>query len=115
MRFTTILCGGLLTGVAGSALACDLPKLAVIPEKEQAAGKEAAIEADTTRYFQQMMVYKACIGQEYQAAGGENAPDLIKRVLGLRAKAATEEEDFVKRLYENNVGKPAPAIAAPAN
>jgi hypothetical protein len=108
MRFATIITSGLLTGVAGNALACDLPKLAVIPPKEEVAGKEAAIEADTARYLQEITVYQACIGQEYQAAGGNDAPDIIKRVLGLRAQAATEEESFVKKLYESSMGKPAP-------
>jgi hypothetical protein len=115
MRFNTIICAGLLTGMAGSALACDLPKLAVIPAKDQIAGKEAAIDADTIRYLQQMIAYKACIGQEYQAAGGDNAPDVIKRVLGLRASAATDEETFMKKLYEGSMGKAAPTFDAPAN
>jgi hypothetical protein len=113
MRLTTIISSGLLTGIAGSALACDLPKLALLPAKDQMAGKEAAIEADTTRYLQQMVAYKACIGQEYQAAGGDNAPEVVKRVLALRATAATEEESFMKKLYETNMGKPAPSFDAP--
>jgi hypothetical protein len=110
MRFATIISSGLLIGIAGNALACDLPKLAVIPPKEAVAGKEAAIEADTIRYLQQMIAYQACIGQEFQAAGGNNAPDVIKRVLGLRATAATEEEAFMKKLFESNMGKPAPTF-----
>jgi hypothetical protein len=110
MRFATIISSGLLAGVAGNVLACDLPKLVVIPPKEQVAGKEAAIEADTVRYLQQMIAYQACIGQEFQAAGGNNAPDVIKRALALRATAATDEESFVKKLYESNMGKPAPTF-----
>jgi hypothetical protein len=114
MRFTTIICGGVLTGIAGSALACDLPKLAVIPPKDQVAGKEAEIAAAANNYFTAMQAYTACIQAELAAAGGESAPDLLKRVLVARNNTAVAEAEFMMKLFTENVGPAATAPAAPA-
>jgi hypothetical protein len=115
MRLTTIVSSGLLMGIAGSAVACDLPKLAVIPAKDQVAGKEAEIRASANAYFTGMQAYAACIQSELAAAGGESAPDLIKRVLVSRNNTAVAEAEFMMKLFTDNVG-PAdlPAAAPPA-
>jgi hypothetical protein len=113
MRWTTIISSGLLTGIAGSALACDLPKLAVIPPKEQVAGKEAEIRAAANAYFTAMQAYSACIQSELTAAGGDSAPDLVKRVLVSRNNTAVAEAEFMMKLFTDNVG-PADGAAAPA-
>jgi hypothetical protein len=117
MRFTTIILSGLLTSIAGSALACDLPKLAAIPSKEQVAGKEAEIRVAANEYFTAMQGYTACIQSELTAAGGDSAPDLIKRILVSRNNTAVAEAEFMMKLFTANVGPaevPAAAPAAPA-
>ena len=111
MRFTTIICGGILSSIAGAALACDLPKPLVIPPKDQVAGKEAEIRAAANVYFQAMQAYSMCVQDELKAAGGDSAPDLIKRVLVSRNNTAVAEAEFMMKLFTDNVG---PAVAAPA-
>ena len=113
MRWTTIITSGLLAGMAGTAVACDLPKLAVIPPKDEVAGKEAEIRAAANAYFTGMQAYTACVQDELTAAGGDAAPDLIKRVLVSRNNTAVAEAEFMMKLFTENVGAADPAAAAP--
>lgn len=113
MRITSILTAGILTSVAGAGLACELPKLAVVPPKDEIAGKEAAITADVNRYFTEMQAYSACVQAELTAAGGDSAPDTVKRVLIARNNTAVAEAQFMMKLYNETMGVPA-AGAAPA-
>lgn len=113
MRFTTIITSGLLTGIAGNSLACELPKLAAIPPKDQVAGKEVEIRAAANAYFTGMQAYAACIQAELVAAGGEAAPELVKKVLVSRNNTAVAEAEFMMKLFTDNVGA-AEAPAAPA-
>jgi hypothetical protein len=116
MRFTTLICGGLMTGIAGGALACDLPKLVPIPPKDEVAGKEEELRAAANTYFTAMQAYVACIQAELTAAGGDAAPDLVKRVLVARNNTAVAEAEFMMKLFTDNVGVaqtgPAPTPAA---
>jgi hypothetical protein len=116
MRVTTIIGGGLLAAIAGSAMACDLPKLAVIPPKDEVAGKEAEIRAAANTYFTAMQAYTACVQAELESAGGDAAPPLVKRVLVARNNSAVAEAEFMMKLFTDNVGgaEPAPAGGAPA-
>jgi hypothetical protein len=104
MRITTLIGGGLLTGIASSALACDLPKLVVIPPKEQVAGKEEEIRTAAKAYITAMTAYTACIQAALVGAGGDAAPAVVKRVLVDRNNAATAEMEFVMKLFTTNVG-----------
>jgi hypothetical protein len=116
MRTTTIICGGLLASLAGSALACELPKLAVIPPKDQVAGKEQEIRAAANAYFTGMQEYTACVQAELAAAGGDAAPALLKAVLVRRNNTAVQEAEFMMKLFTDNVGAsavPAPGPPAP--
>jgi len=112
MRTAELVCAGILSGLAGKALACDLPKLVVIPPKDQVAGREAEIRAAANAYFTAMQAYTACIQAELAAAGGDSAPDIIKRVLVSRNNTAVAEAEFVMKLFTENVGAPADAAAA---
>ena len=105
MRITTIICGGLLTGIAGSAMACDLPKLVVIPPKDQVPGKEAEIRAAANAYFVGMQAYTACVQAELAGAGGDAAPAVVKAVLVSRNNVAVREAEFMMKLYTENVGQ----------
>lgn len=113
MRITTLIGGGILIGIAGNALACDLPKLAVIPPKDQVAGKEAEIRAAASAYFTAMQAYTACIQAELAGAGGESAPDLVKKVLVARNNSAVAEAEFMMKLFTDNVGAAAPGVGGP--
>jgi hypothetical protein len=112
MRWTTMVLAGALSGVAGTGYACTLPKLAIIPPKAEVAGKEAAINAEANRYFTEMQTYTACVQAELAAAGGDAAPDILRRVLVARNNTAVAEAEFMMKLFTENV---APAVAAPAN
>src|SRR5262245_42907428 len=113
MRITTIICGSILTGIAGSAMACELPKLAVIPPKEQVAGKEAEVRTAVGAYFTAMQAYASCLQAELAGAGGEAAPDLVKKILVARNNAAVAEAEFMVKLFTDNVGPVAGAPGAP--
>ena len=114
MHIGKLVCVGILSGLAGSALACDLPKLAVIPPKDQVAGKEAEIRAAANAYFTGMQAYTACVQAELAAAGGDSAPDVVKRVLVARNNTAVAEAEFMMKLFTENVGSAAPGAAPPA-
>ena len=111
MRITTIICGGVLASIAGGAMACDLPKLAVIPPKDEVAGKEAELRTAAAAYFTAMRAYTACVQAELQGAGGDSAPALLKRVLVARNNTAVAEAEFMMKLFTDNVG---PVEGAPA-
>ena len=114
MQITTIICGGILTAIAGSASACTLPKLLIIPPMDEVAGKEAEIRTAAAAYFTSMQAYAACIQAELAGAGGDAAPDLVKRVLVSRNNAAVAEAEFMMKLYNENVGQiQGPPVGAP--
>ena len=113
MRLITFLYGSLVACIAGSALACDLPKLMVVPPKDQVAGKEAALGTTARAYFAAMQAYSACNLAELTGAGGDAAPEVIKQVLVRRINAARAEEDFMMKLFTQNVGALDPGQASP--
>lgn len=115
MRLTTIICGGLFSAMAGSAVACTLPKLALIPPKDEVAGKESEVAAAMMEYSTGMDAYVGCIRAELDAAGGDNAPALIKSVLVLRNNTAVAEKEFMIKLYTEHVASagPSPPPTAP--
>ena len=100
MRLTTLIGCGVLATMAGNALACTLPKLPVVPPKDQVAGKESAITLAMNEYSTSIDAYVACVRAELDAAGGEAAPDIVKRVLVTRNNTAVAEKEFMIKLYE---------------
>jgi hypothetical protein len=108
MRITAIICGAIMTGIGGTALACELPKLVAIPPKDQVAGKEAEIRTAAAAYFTAMQAYTACLQAELTAAGGESAPDMVRRALVSRNNTAVAEAEFVMKLFTDNVGPVGP-------
>lgn len=110
MRWSTLVMASVMSGVAGTSLACDMPKLAVIPPKAEVPGKEAAVQADAHRYFTEMQAYTTCLQDELDAAGGDAAPDLLRRILVARNNTAVAEADFMMKLFRENV---APAVTVP--
>jgi hypothetical protein len=114
MRWSTLVLAGVMSGVAGTSVACTMPKLAVIPPKAEVAGKEAAVQADANRYFTEMQAYTTCLLDELKAAGGDSAPDLLRRILVARNNTAVAEAEFMMKLFTENVA-PAVTVPAPAN
>jgi hypothetical protein len=111
MRRTTIICSGIFAAIASSAVACELPKIPIIPPKDEVAGKEAQLRTAAAAYFTAMQAYTACVQAELQGAGGDSAPDLLKRVLVARNNTAVAEAEFMMKLFTANVG---PVEGAPA-
>ena len=90
-------------------MACDLPKLAIIPPKDQIAGKEAEVRTAAGAYFTAMQAYTACIQAELAGAGGDSAPEVVRKVLVARNNAAVAEAEFMMKLFTDNVGAVASA------
>ena len=99
MRSTTIIAGGIMSSVAGVSLACDMPKLAVFPAKDQLPAKVAELQTSAKTYFDSMTAYSGCIQAALTAAGGDAAPEVVKRVYVLRNNAAAAEAQFMMKLY----------------
>ena len=104
MNVTKILVAGLLVTVAGAAGACEVPKLVVIPKKEEAVGKEEGLRSAFMQYRQGMEAYTQCIQAELTAAGGDKAPAPIKAGLVLRNNTAVAEVQAMDKLFNENVG-----------
>lgn len=104
MNVTKTIVAGLLVTVAGAAGACDVPKLMVIPKKEEAVGKEEGLRAAYMQYRQGMEAYTQCIQAELTAAGGDKAPTAVKAGLVLRNNTAVAEVQAMDKLFNESVG-----------
>ncbi len=104
MNLTKSIVAGLLVTVAGAAGACEVPKLLVIPKKEEAVGKEEGLRAAFMQYRQGMEGYTQCIQSELMAAGGDKAPAAVKAGLVLRNNTAVAEVQAMDKLFNENVG-----------
>lgn len=113
MRLTRTIVAGLLVTVAGAAGACEMPKLILIPAKENAVGKEEGLRTAFGQYRQGMEAYTQCVQAELTAAGGDKAPASLKAALVLRNNAAVAEVQAVDKLFNQNVGA-APVSAGPS-
>jgi hypothetical protein len=105
---------GLIAGFellgARAVSACEMPPLAVVPAAKEAAGKEKDILADVQRYHDAMTVYADCLKKELMAAGGNDAPPLLKTILVTRYNSAVAEVQAVLKSFDENV-KPARSAA----
>jgi hypothetical protein len=108
MRLTAIVGVSLFCGATSTAYACTLPKLLIVPPADQVAGREAEIRAAANTYFTEMQAYTACVQEALAAAGGDAAPDLVKRVYVARNNTAVAEAEFMMKLFTDNVGAASP-------
>jgi len=97
---------------------CELPKLLVIPPEDRIAGRERDLFVAANTYFTAIQAYSACLQAELMAAGGDQAPDLVKRVLVTRGNAAVDEANLMMKLFTQRVrpaetAGPAPSSANP--
>jgi len=117
MNVTKTLIAGLLVAVAGAAGACELPKLPVIPAKENNVGKEEGLRAAFMQYRQGMEAYTQCVQAELTVAGGDKAAASIKAAAVMRNNAAVAEVQAMDKLFNDNVGalpvSPGPSPGAP--
>lgn len=117
MNVTKTIVAGLLVTVAGAAGACEIPKLMMIPAKENAVGKEESLRTAFLQYRQGMEAYTQCVQAELTAAGGDKAPAPVKAGLVLRNNAAVAEVKAMDTLFNTNVGalpvSPGPPQPAP--
>jgi hypothetical protein len=93
----------LLAAVALPALACDLPKIPVIPARDQIGDQAPAVTAATSAYFEGMRVYADCIEAALAAAGGDAAPASFKDAIIGRNNAAVAEAQEIQKLYQERV------------
>jgi hypothetical protein len=118
--FAVLVCMALGFGAAGQQSAgpakpgCDLPKLFVLPRKDQIAGTEEAVRAAAKAYFTGIAAYSACLQAEILAAGGDAAPDLLRSVLVLRNNAAVDEANYMMKQFTEIFGTVPVAAASPA-
>jgi hypothetical protein len=103
IRTTYVVGGLLLTVVAAPALACDLPKIPVIPERDKLGDQAPAVTAATSAYFEGMRAYADCIASALEAAGGEGAPASFRDAMIDRNNAAVAEAQEVQKLYQERV------------
>ena len=112
MRSAAIL--GLIVGFAllgaRAVSACEMPPLAAVPAAKDTTGKEKEILADVQRYHDAMTVYTDCLKKELTAAGGNDAPPLLKTILVSRYNSAVAEVHAVLKAFDENV-KPARSAA----
>ena len=103
MRVVHVLSGMALACICSSSLACDLPKLVVIPDADKVTGHEKEIRTEVEKYFAAMKTYVACVQSELKADGGDNAPALVKSLLINRNNVAVAEANAVVGWYKQNV------------
>lgn len=85
------------------ALACELPKLPVIPAADEMGDRGPAVSEATAAYFAGMRDYATCIQEELAALGGEEAPASVRAVLLARANGAVAEAQAVQQLFQQRV------------
>ena len=100
---TSRVCGVLLGAIALPAFACDLPKVPLIPEKDQIGDQAPTISAATGAYFDGMRAYTDCIEALLEAAGGEAAPPSFKGVINGRLNVAVAEAQAIQKLFQERV------------
>jgi len=103
IRATYVVGGLLFTAVAAPVLACDLPKIPVIPARDQIGDQAPAVTAATSAYFEGMRAYADCIEAALAAAGGDAAPASFKVAIIERNNAAVVEAQEVQKLYQERV------------
>jgi hypothetical protein len=86
------------------AMACDLPKLPVIPAADQIGDQAPAVTAATSAYFEGMRTYADCIEAELAAAGGDAAPASVKAALVARNRVAVAEAQTIQKLFQERIG-----------
>jgi len=81
----------ILAGLSSSALACDLPRLAAVPDPSGLSEQQRrAVQQEVAAYFEAMKAYTACLQTDIVAAGGDDAPK-YRAVLVNRNNAAVAE------------------------
>jgi len=97
----------ILAGLSSSALACDLPRLAAVPDPSGLSEQQRrAVQQEVAAYFEAMKAYTACLQTDIVAAGGDDAPK-YRAVLVNRNNAAVAEAEAVLKAFGKYVPLPA--------
>jgi hypothetical protein len=113
MKISRIVIAGASLYAATTALACEIPSMIMIPtDKSELQGNEQRLRDDAQAYIDGMNAYVQCIRAELTAAGGDEAPPMIKSLLVRRNnEAAAESEAVVNWLKEALGGAADPGAA----
>ena len=103
LKVTSRVGGILLGAIALPAFACDLPKLPLIPAKDQVGDQAPTISAATGAYFDGMRAYADCTNALLAAAGGDAAPPSFKGVIAGRLNVAVAEAQAIQKLFQERV------------
>jgi hypothetical protein len=85
------------------AMACELPTVPQIPGEDDLEPGPAAqqIALEVQDYFLAMQTYTECVVAELDSAGGDNAPQPLRRLLIARNNAAIAEAEAVQKLWND--------------
>jgi hypothetical protein len=117
MKAIRIIGGLLLSGCASVGFACQVPALMEVPTTDAIKENVQSFYTQWVAYRDGMQAFLTCTQQSLVAAGGDNAPALLKAALVRRNNAAVQEYTAVAKLYDERVlplVKPSPGAAVPA-
>ena len=98
-----VLYGLSLLFVNAVAVACEQPRLVVIPAAQSAGDASAEMIVAMQRYLDGAKEYLACIEAELTAAGGDAAPDSLRSALIRRNNNAVAEAEALAALFTERV------------
>jgi hypothetical protein len=75
-----------------------------VPPKDQVGDQAEKLREEWNAYYQAMLAYTSCVQAELDAAGGTNAPTVMKAVLVQRNNSAVAEVTAVKKLLDAALG-----------
>lgn len=103
----------LLAGSGAAAIACENPPLVQIPAGGLDERARQRVADDFGEYIEAMKVYTACIQAELAAAGGDNAPPLMKAALVMRNNGAVAEVNAMIKVFNDRLGAAAEGPPVP--
>ena len=105
LRPSILACGVAIAVFAQPVSACENPSLPDIPGRNMGgpAVRQAA-QLTMQAYFDAMDEYVSCIQAELTAAGGDDAPDMVKVALVQRNNLAVAEAQAVADWFEDRFG-----------
>lgn len=105
LRHSILVCGIAMAVCASPVSACDNPTLPDIPGQNLGGPVvQQAAQLSMQAYFEAMDGYTSCIQAELEAAGGDDAPDLLKVALVQRNNLAVAEAQAVADWFEERFG-----------
>jgi hypothetical protein len=105
MKFSRIVIAGASLYAATTAFACEIPSMIMIPaDKQELQREEQRLREDAQTYIDGMNAYVQCVRAELAAAGGDEAPPMIKALLVRRNNEAAAESEAVVNWFKEAFG-----------